>query len=175
MGGYKEENVTRLALSLIMAGVLACAEWPPPVESVPQIEALPLGQRDVRCITCGDPEVLALARRLKAVEYVYLSQSSTVTDRAVVALAELRSLRQLVVNDASRLSDASLLALAASPSLRELTLYDASEISEHGLLAFKQSSRLERLYMSGITDLEKRTVDELRESIPGCIIRVVGA
>jgi len=166
--------VTRLALSLAIAGILACADWPPPIESVAQIEALPLGQREVRCISCGDPEVLALARRLKSIEYVYLNQSCTVTDSTVMALAELRSLRQLVVNDASRLSDAGLLALAASPSLRELMLYDASEISGNGLLAFKQSSGLERLYVSGVVHLEKRVVDELRASLPGCIIRVEG-
>jgi hypothetical protein len=122
--------------------------WPLVVSTVGDIENLPVTQRDIRCIKCGEAEAAAIALRLQHLTYVYFNTTSIVTDRSILALARITSLRQLVVADASRLSDVSLSTLSKLSNLREVMLDNASGITDIGLQELAQRHTLERVYLS---------------------------
>jgi hypothetical protein len=159
--------------TVLVVTMLACrGHWPPVVSTVRDIENLPVMQRDLRCIKCGEAEAAAIARRLQHLEYAYFNTTSMVTDRSVLALASITSLRQLVITDASRLSDASLSTLSKLSNLRELILDSASGISDVGMEELAESHTLERIYLSDAPNVTGRGIQQFRSKLPGCIIRV---
>jgi hypothetical protein len=166
------------AASGAVLGVVLCAcggHWPPVVETVSDVNRLPVSQRDVRCIGCGRAEVEAIAARLRYLDYLLLNTDSTVDDASITAVASIGTLRQLVISNASRVSDEGVSRLSAMPRLRELMLEDAKRLSDKGLLALARSKTLESLYVSGAPGVTEGAVRQLRRMMPSCSIRLDSA
>lgn len=130
------------------------------------VRALPSDTRSVRCIACDDGALGAVAARLRRVEYVFASESATVTDRGMQALAGLPSLRQIVILNAERLTDASVIALASLPALQELTVESAPHISGAGFRRLASNKSLQRLHLTNCSGADPNTLMALRAALP---------
>jgi hypothetical protein len=157
---------------LAISGLCGCGDWPPVVETVSDVKRLPLAQREIRCIGCGQAEIEAVAERLRGLDYLFLNSKSSATDASIQAIATITTLRQLVIRDASRISDDGVTTLSNMPGLQELMLYDAAKLSDHGLLSLGSSRSLQKLYVSGAAAVTARAVKELQEKLPQCSVRV---
>jgi hypothetical protein len=60
--------------------------WPPAVSSLEEIEALPPTQRDLRAIAIDDTRLMAIARHLPMLDYLFINSNSQVTDIGIRVL-----------------------------------------------------------------------------------------
>jgi hypothetical protein len=169
-------SANRIAARIAVIATLlipACASgWPPVVSNAADVEALPTTQREIRCIDCDDDTLVAVGQRLEQLDYLFINDRSTVTDRGIQSLALLQHLRQLVIGNATTITDASLRIIKQLPALRELSIDQASLLSGDALLDLAKGSKLSLLFVFGTRDLSAQTIERVRQQLPGADVRI---
>lgn len=162
--------------SAIVVGFVAyvcssCASsWPPVVRNETDAQRLPETQRALRCINCDDAALNAIGRRFENLDYLFINESSNITDKGITGLAPLAKLRQLEVGNGSQLSDESIRNLRRLPGLRELSLDDATQISERAFIELTKGTRLTRLFILR-AEVSAEAQRIMRSEAPGCEMR----
>jgi hypothetical protein len=91
-------------------------------------------------------------------------------DDKIVALRRLNALRILYQDGNPYVTDVGLSYLVAMPSLEKLDLQRSRDITDEGLKELQLLGNLRWLDLTGCTQLSKRSVNDLKRSLPGCEI-----
>jgi hypothetical protein len=141
------------------------------VSTAQEIKSLHASVTAVRCLRCGDDEVLALVEQ--GIDSLILDTASNITDEGFAHIAEMDNLVYLVVDDASSLSDASLKVLGATKHLSRLHLYEATGISSEGLRAVSRSTALQHVTICNASQVDETVIQDIKKTVSDLEIRIV--
>jgi hypothetical protein len=144
--------------------------WPPAVSSLEEIETLPPTQRDLRAIAIDDTRLMAIARHLPMLDYLFINSNSQVTDSGIGSLTSLRHLRQLVILNATALTDNAIAVLVGLPSLRELIIERCPHITDASLNALVARGSFSALQLRDCPKLTAEAKQRARTAMPTCRI-----
>jgi DNA-binding Xre family transcriptional regulator len=112
------------------------------VNSLEAIRNLPPDVASVEGHSLGDAEVIAIAS-LRSLRELDLSGCDGITDHSVSRLRQVASLEELDLSFCNQITDASLLALAGLPALRFLNLNWCYGVTDSGLTGLGHCKSLE--------------------------------
>ena len=130
------------------------------VNSLEAIRHLPPDVAVVKGDGLGDPEVIAIAS-LRSLRELDLSGCEEVTDRSVSDLRRVASLENVDLSLCNQITDSSLMALAGLPVLRSINLNWCYGVTDSGLSALRQCESLESVSLWSCEEITDVGVEAL--------------
>ena len=157
---------------VVVLTAASCTEWPPVVSRAHDVDALPVSQREIRCIDCDDEALAAIGRRFPALDYLFINDQSRISDGGIRSLLPLRALRQLEAGNGSHLTDASITTMNQLPALEELSIEGARLISSAALQSLGEHA-LRRVFLVRCANADDETLRALKSRLPNADVRVL--
>lgn len=130
------------------------------VRSLEAIRHLPPEAAVLKGDGVGDPEVIAIAS-LRSLRELDLSGCEEVTDSSVSELRRVSALEKLDLSFCNQIMDSSLMALAGLPALRFLNLNWCYGVTDSGLSALGQCKSLEAVSLWSCEEVTDAGVEAL--------------
>lgn len=166
----RQPQYPALVLSLVVSIGMACSRWPPAVQSVAQIESLPISQSDIRGIGIGDHELQLIADRFQGLNYLYLNSSSHVSDFGISKLSKSAKLHQVVIENGQNLTDQSIAVLAGLPAIHELIITGAPRLTDASFTYLGRNSNLDLIHLLNCPQLSPAAKSKFIAAHPKCQI-----
>jgi hypothetical protein len=159
--------VSIISFTLALPVLLGCGDWPPIVNSQPDIAKLPRSERWIRARGLSDGDVPSL-NRLQHLEILDFSGGNAVkdceiTDRGLVELVklDLPNLETLTLGWCGNITDAGLDDVARLKHLKWLGLPACPNITDAGLAKLTASKSLTGLDLRGCPQITDEGIQQL--------------